>query len=515
MALLSLMGADAQAPTELPRLVVNILVDQLRTDYLETFAPLYGEDGFKLLMSQGQYYSDVQQPFQPVDRASATATIVTGAVPRQHGVPSLSWLSRKTLQPVFCVDDSRYTGLETSEKSSPNYLVAPTVTDELKHATARRAIVVSIAPERDMAVLLGGHVADGAFWLSDERGLWAGTSFYGQMPAWVAQYNASESPAKRIARMTWESTYDNAYPSFLYYHAIADEKAKNFKHTFSGDNRYRDFKTSALVNDEVVSLACHCAEATRLGLDHTPDMLAVGLYAGTFQGQEPAQCPSELQDTYVRLDIALGRLISTLRQRLGKDRVVFVVSSTGYDGSAYNPTIAAGTFNSDRAAKLLNMYLSAKYGQAQYVEASFGCQIYIDHKVVEQHQLLVNDVLAECEAFLSQMEGVADVYSPRSLVLGGFTPELTLIRNGWSAVRSGDLIVDVCPGWKIVTEQNTEYNYKGHPYTSYPLFILAPDTEPMKVTEQTSADVIAPTLASCLRIRAPNGSRAAPLRLTR
>ena len=510
---MSLVGVEAQTPTELPRLVVNILIDQLRTDYLETFAPLYGEDGFKLLMSKGRYYDDVQQPFLPVDRASATATIVTGAVPRQHGIPSQTWLSRKTLQPVFCVDDSRYAGHETSEKTSPNYLLAPTITDELKHATARQALVYSIAPERDMAVFLAGHAADGAFWLSDERGRWAGSAFYGKVPAWVASYNATDNPAQRVARSTWESTYDNAYPSFLYYHALADEKSKNFKHTFTGDSRYRQFKTSALVNDEVLSLVKHCLETTKLGLDNTPDMLCVGLYAGTFNGMEPSECPSELQDTYVRLDIALGQLMSSIRQRLGEDRVVFFVASTGYDDSAYNPTIQAGTFNVSRASMLLNMYLAAKYGQAQYVEANYGNQIYIDHKVVEQQQLQLNDVLAESEAFLVQMEGVSDVYSPRSMALDSHLPEIALIRNGWSAARSGDLTIEANPGWKIVTEQNTEYNYKGHPFTAYPLFMLGPEIEPSHVTEQTSSAAIAPTVARCLRIRAPNGSRAAPLSL--
>lgn len=512
MALISIISVDAQAPTELPRLVVNILIDQLRTDYLEMFSPLYGEDGFKRLMSQGRYYSDVQQDFSPVDRASAVASLVTGAPPRTNGVPSLTWLSRKTLQPVFCVDDSRYSGYETAEKSSPNYLLTSTITDELKQATARKAIVYSIAPERDMAVFMAGHVADGAFWINNDKGLWAGTSFYGPMPEWVARYNATENPAQQVAHAKWEPSFDNAYPSFLYYHTT-DAEAKAFKHTFSGSHRFHQFKTSALVNDEVVRMATFCAESTKLGTDYTPDILSIGLYAGTFNNQQIDTCPSELQDTYVRLDGALAKLITTLQQRFGQERVLFVITSTGYDGSEGKSTIEAGTFNVTRAAMLLNMYLGAKFGQAQYVEASYGNQIYIDKKVVEQQQLQLNDVLAESEAFIAQMEGVGEVYSSRSFAVGVRTPELTLARNAWSATRSGDIVVDILPGWKIISQNNTEQTAKGHPYTSYPMFVLGPEVLPAKVTAATTATAIAPTIARCLRIRAPNASREPPLAL--
>ena len=508
---MSIISVDAQAPTELPRLVVNILIDQLRTDYLETFAPLYGDDGFKRLMSEGRYYSDVQHPFAPVDRASATATLVTGATPRSHGVPALRWLSRKTLQPVFCVDDSRYAGIETSEKTSPNYLLTATVTDELKHATARQALVVSIAPERDMAVFLGGHSADGVVWLGDERGMWAGTSFYGSMPAWAANYNATESPAQRIAKTTWGPTYDNAYPSFLYYHALDDDKAKAFKHTFAGSHRYHEFKTSALVNDEVLNLASSCLETTKLGIDNTPDILSIGLYAGTFNNEAAETAPAELQDTYVRLDQTLGAFITKVLQRYGKERVVFVVSSTGYDASAYSPAISAGTFSIPKASMLLNMYLSAKFGQAQYVEATFGRQIFIDHKAVEQHQLQLNDILAESEAFLTQMEGVADVYSARSLAVGPRTPELTLVRNSWAPGRSGDIIVEVNSGWTVEQADGQKQTQRSQAYMAAPLFLLGSQYEAAHISSHVESTAIAPTIARCLRIRAPSASRAAPL----
>ena len=175
-----MMNVDAQSTAELPRLVVNILVDQLRADYLETFSPLYGEKGFKRLMAEARFYADSQQPFVDADRASAAATLVTGAVPRDHGIPSMTWLSRQTLQPLYCVDDTRYKGIETFDQSSPNYLLTSALSDELKQATARKSLVYSIAPERDMAVLMAAHVADGAYWIDDQTGSWCSSSFYGK-----------------------------------------------------------------------------------------------------------------------------------------------------------------------------------------------------------------------------------------------------------------------------------------------------------------------------------------------
>ena len=200
VALLALSGVEAQAASELPRLVVNILIDQLRTDYMEAFAPLYSEDGLKRLMTQSQYYADAQQPFRGADRASAAACLSTGAIPYDNGIPSRQWLSRQTLQPVYCVDDPSFSGHQTSERTSPRYLLTTSLSDELEMATGSRSLVYSICPERDMAVLLAGHAADGAFWLNDQRGAWSGAAFLGTFPAWAQDYEGQHSHSNRISK---------------------------------------------------------------------------------------------------------------------------------------------------------------------------------------------------------------------------------------------------------------------------------------------------------------------------
>lgn len=513
---MALMGVDAQNNPELPRLVVNILVDQLRTDYMEAFAPLYDEDGLKRLMAEARYYSDVQQPFYRVDRASAAATLITGAPPSAHGIPGLSWLSRETLQPIFCVDDARYNGLQTTERTSPQRLQTTTLTDELELATGKKAIVYSVAPEREVAVLMAGHLADGAFWLSDQSGSWCSTNYYGEVyPHWASTYERLDPLPSRIRKMVYESVYEGALQDFHYFQSLNDAEQKDFKHKFEGDRRYRLLKNSVLVNDEVVSFVEYCLRGSYLGRDRVPDILNVGLYVGNFDHKSVTEAPSELQDAYVRLDRSLARLMNAVEKAVGKGHSLFIVSSTGYTDSDGNGSrleqLPTGTFAMQRASMLLNMYLSALYGQAQYIEATYDNQIYFDHKLIEQHQLRLTELLTRSEEFLSLMAGVHQVYTSQSLMLSSWEPRMARIRAGWNAACSGDILIEVNPGWTLVAENNTDYTNPDEAYLNFPLFFLGADIETERITTPVITTAVAPTIARYLRIRAPNGSREAPL----
>ena len=168
-----LSGADMQAQTlqPAPRLVVNITVDQLRTDYIEHFAPLYGDGGFRKLLEHGRVYEAASYPFAPVDRASAIASIATGTTPHYNNIVATQWLDRNTLRQVFCTDDKEF-------GTSPHNMATSTVADELKISTKGAAIVYSVAPVKDAAVLSAGHAADGAFWVNDKTGQWATSGYY-------------------------------------------------------------------------------------------------------------------------------------------------------------------------------------------------------------------------------------------------------------------------------------------------------------------------------------------------
>lgn len=165
--------ASAQRLQPAPRLVVNITIDQLRTDYIQAFAPLYGPDGFKKLLSEGRVYEAASYDFLPIDRASAVASISSGTTPYYNNIVSSQWLDRATLRPVYCVADSKV-------GTSPCLLSTSTIGDELKVATGGSALVYALAFSRDAAVLSAGHAADGAVWVDDSRGVLATSAYYPQ-----------------------------------------------------------------------------------------------------------------------------------------------------------------------------------------------------------------------------------------------------------------------------------------------------------------------------------------------
>ena len=226
-----------QAMQSAPRLVVNITIDQLRTDYLEAFAPLYGEGGFKMLYSRGMVFTNVSYPFTPIDRASAITAIVTGTTPYYNSIVGAKWLDKKSLRPVFCVDDSKYSGYLTQDCSSPKNISTSTLGDELKMATGGAAIVYSVAPFRDAAVLSAGHAADGALWIDGDNGFWCSSNYYFKAtPSWIQAFNNINHA--KIESNDWEPI-NSLTGSFSFF--MSGGTQKPFKHKFDGDRRYREF----------------------------------------------------------------------------------------------------------------------------------------------------------------------------------------------------------------------------------------------------------------------------------
>lgn len=500
--LMAMVGTEAQTAPEVPRLVVQVVIDQLRTDYLEAFSPLYGEKGFRRLLSNGRIYRQAQYPFAQPDRASAVACLVSGASPYENGIVGERWLNRSTLQPVRCVSDG-----------TPAHLAVSTIADELKVATEGKSLVYSVSPYRDAAVLAAGHAADGSFWMDDETGKWT-TSAYYSSPSWLSYFNNSNHAAQRMTSLVWEPTNDFVGE---YNYFVSGGTKSPFRHTFKGDGRVRLFKASALVNEEVSEFVGHCLRNTLLGIDPVTDFLSVAYYAGNFDHRTVTECPMELQDTYVRLDEQVGRLFDMVEEKVGRNRVLFVVTSTGYsdaeqsDGNLSAYRIPSGEFNITRAQLLLNMYLSAVYGQAQYIEATMGNQIFFDLKGIEKRNINLSELLERSADFLMQLQGVRDVYTSQRLAQGAWIPGIRSLRNAYNPRTSGDIMVLVAPGWTLVNEQTGERKSQRETYMGFPLCFYGLDITPEVVESPVTVDHIAPTLARCLRIRAPNACSVAPL----
>ena len=505
----------AQDAPQVPSLVVNIVIDQLRSDYLDAFTPLYGQGGFQRLKEQGRFYSQAEYPFNSPDQASAMACLMTGTSPYVNGIVGTHWLDRQTLLPVFCVDDDSFPGIHTSEKSSPKHLAVSTITDELKISSEGKSIVYSIAPTREAAIFGAGHAANEAFWLDDWTGKWAASCYYDDYPDWATEYDVRSSLESRIADIQWKPLNEEV-TNFQYFVSSAESKGKAFSHKFNSNRKFREFKATACVNDEINLFAKEAIEKAGLGTDAVTDMLTLTYYAGAYDHQSAMQYGMEMQDTYARLDRQLEDLFDYVGEKVGMDKTLFVVTSTGYfdseelmDLSKYR--IPTGIFSITKAQLLLNMYLIAVYGPGNYVETAIDNQIYLNLKLIENRNLNLAEVLDRCSAFLIQLNGVKDVYTSQRLALGAWTPGISKLRNAYNPKCSGDILIQVSPGWLLNNEDTHEQSLSRESYLSFPLFFMGAGIVPEKVRIPVTIDQVAPTIAQTLRIRAPNACPQAPL----
>lgn len=512
IAALALSGVEAQNMQAVPRVVVNISIDQLRSDYLNAFLPIYGQGGFRLLLKDGRVYTHAEYAQSNLNRAACVATVATGTVPYNHGIVAEKWLDRKTLRPVGCVDDNADEGLLTAEKTSPSFLNVSTIGDELKVASEGKAIVYAISPFRDAAVLSAGHAANGAFWINQLTGRWCGTSYYGQMPAWVTVADKGNLLDDKLKSTEWKPLSDLS-GNFSYF--LSGGMKRPFVYKFKGTHRFAAFSTSGLVNEYVSDFAVSCIKTSGIGEDNITDYLSVTYYAGNYEHKPVSETPMEMQDTYLRLDKAIEKLVQAVDAKVGKDKALFVLTSTGYtdeettDLSKYR--IPTGTFYMNRAAGLLNMYLMAIYGQGQYVEANYGNEIYLNHKLLETKQLSLADVLERSQELLMQSDGVKDVYTSQRLLLGAWTPGINRIRNSYNPKCSGDILIQVAPGWRLYNEETKDNRLVKESYVPFPIIFYGCNVQAQTIDTPVTTDCIAPTLAQVMRIRAPNACSTAAL----
>lgn len=489
--------AQAQYGTrQVPRLVVAITIDQLRSDYLENFAPYYGTNGFRKLLTQGLVYENAAYPFVSPDKASAISTIISGTTPSYHSIIGEQWLDRNSLRPINCTEDPSHPGVPT-----PSQLAVSTLGDEMKVSSQGTAKIFAIAPFEDMAILAAGHAADGAFWLNEKNGQWTSSQYHSSnTPQWILSFNELSNTKRKKEKTEWQPQIIHQKP--------------DFKHVFKGNRQHLEYQTSGLINADITELALSCVNYQEMGADDTTDLLCLTYYAGPFDHKPVTECQKEIEDTYIRLDKELGNLVSRLESRVGKEEVLFVITSTGYsdpEGIDYaRYRIPTGIFYVNRTANLLNMYFGALWGQGRYVEACYDNQLFLNHKLLESKRISLTDASQRAQEFISQMTGVKNVYSSLQL-LNGSNGQLLKLRNSFNYQRNGDILIEVAPGWHL---QNEDTNYDRLSEASAPLFpiiIYGADIPATRVQLPVTTDRIAPTIAKTIHIRAPNACTAEPL----
>lgn len=517
--LLSLVTINTmvQAQTSRPRLVVGIVVDQLRTDYIDYLRHMFGEKGFKRLMDNGVFMRDVDFHRSVTDAPSATAVLCTGNWPSTTGLPNATIYDPASKRSVAALSDQKMVGNYSDEAYSPAALRISTIADEIAIDGAGVSAIYSVSTDPQQAIVLSGHAGKGAVWIDDSNGRWASTTYYSDFPQPLAIRNQYSPLSKRLDTIRWTPSRPlKDYPG-----VPPQKKIYPFKHIFptSDKNVYKYFKRSAPANTEVADAAIECMKSYGMGKrGEAIDMIGIGLSAAPYKGVRDGDYRIELEDTYLRLDAEIGKILDEVDRTVGLNNALVWVASTGYydDATTDDPRyrIPTGEFSLRRAESLLNAYLSAKYGNADYVESLHNGQVYLDRSLIERKNLNLDDIRNESRTFLLKMSGVAHAYTLDD-ILSGRIPGTEALRLSVDAKTCGDIFLSFNPGWNITDDIN-------YPTTTWPVrtgqvltpaFIMAPDVKVEEIGTPVDATAIAPTITSALHIRSPNGAEHRPMPL--
>ena len=516
IALLTIAQIQAQQQTGMPRLVVVISVDQLRSDYIQYFEHMFGSKGIKRLMQEGIYSPRIEFDFPNVEKSSAVATLLTGSNPKSHGIvfPTL-YSEKQTFGPPVgrsVLQDSAYMGNYTDESYSPKALLASTISDELAIASKMQSRIYSVAPDPETAILGAGHAGNGAFWIDDKSGVWASTTYYTDMPFSIEKYNQEEAFAQKAEHLTWMPLYPiseyNAFPYTL------DEFP--FQYTFDKDDdeRFAKLKSTPLVNTEITNVAKLLIDQYELGTKKIPDYLSISYYAGNYLPNLSKEYSPEIQDLYCRLDREIEELLYHIEKKVGLQNTLICLIGTGYsanDGEIPESSrVQKGQFYPDRCTALLNMYLMILYGQEPWVTGYHDQQIFLNRQLIEEKKIPQDEILRKAAEFVMQFSGVQEVTTNSLLFYGNTNDQRARFREGMHKSVVGDIQIELEPGWSISYEK-VKSNCTRYNAVLSPFVLWGAGIQPQKLTRPVQAVEIAPTVTHVLRIRPPNACRKTPL----
>jgi len=510
IAVLSIANLHAQQSSDPPKLVISIVIDQLRGDYLQYFSPTFGEKGFKRLLNEGLVYHNMDFGFPNVGQAASIATISTGAYPYDHGIVSDKNYDFETRREVSAVHDDTYLGNYTTERYSPLALMSSTMSDELKTAGKGKSDVFAIAPEPEEAILSVGKYADAAFWLDNSNGKWATTTYYKNVPWYVDKYNSTFAVGNNPDRV-WTPAL-SSYNGFPY-----TQDTTPFKYTISkGDyDKFMKIKQMPFINTEITNLASNFFEYADFGKRSYPDFLSLTFYAGNYKySSNYDDFGQEIQDIYYRLDKEIETLLDLADKKVGLKNVLVILSSDGYYDSAaklpegFKP---AGEFYPSRCTSLLNMYLMAIYGSGNWVQGYYNEQIYLNKKLIENQNVNWNEILMKAADFIARFSGVKEVTTAQRWFVDD-AGRAVEFRRGMNKKLSGDIFIELQPGWTVVNEnQNNKTDYTRAKAVLPPLIMFGWNVRKEHIFRPVRATEIAPTVAFILRITTPNAAQDAPL----
>lgn len=523
----SFFAQSAYCGEKRPKLVVGIIVDQMRWDYLYRFQERYTKGGFKRLLREGFSFENVMINYLPSFTAVGHASIFTGSVPAIHGIAGNDWIDQASNRYWYCTEDTSVNSVgcnSSSGKMSPNNLLSSTITDELRISSNFKSKVVGISIKDRAAILPAGHNPTAAFWLDDETGKFITSSWYmNRLPDWVNVFNQRNRSESLLSK-----GWNTLYPINTYHQSSPDdvlwegrhrgEKKPVFPHDVASYYKanHSVLRSTPFGNTLTLEFAFAAIEGYNLGKGSSTDFLTLNFastdYAGHFYGPNSI----EIEDVYLRLDKEIALLLSYLDKRIGKSN--YLIFLTADHGAAHSVNylqqhqMHSGLLDVKNIIKRLDSTITQKYKVNNILLSSTNYLLNFDLRKIEKNNLDFEEVKRFCTTFLEKQPGVQFAVDIKNMGISPIPESLKIqIINGYNAVRCGQIIIIPQPGWfqgfSVGTNHGTWNPYDTH----IPLIFMGWNISHGKSYNLYNMTDIAPTLSALLSIQMPNGCIGKPI----
>jgi predicted AlkP superfamily pyrophosphatase or phosphodiesterase len=509
--------------------VIGLVIDQMRWDYLYRFYNRYGEGGFKRLLKEGFSCENTYINYLPSTTAPGHTCIYTGSVPSISGIAGNNWTEQLSGARVYCTDDTTVApvGALSAEdgKMSPRNLLVTTITDELRIATNYRSQVVGISLKDRAAILPAGHTGNAAFWLDDRSGHFISSTYYmNQLPNEVEKFNSE----KKIDQYL-QSDWNTLYPIQTYIQSDSDNKSYEGKlpgetapvfphHIREAYVKNRgSFRSTPFGNSLTFDFAKTILETYQLGKGSSTDFLTINCASTDYVGHLFGPNSIEIEDTYLRLDLALSGFLTLLDSKIGKGQyLIFLTADHGAAhavGFSQEHRVPADFYSASALLSELNKLIQQKYGYYNMIRSAENYQINFDLERIAAYNTDLDPIKKLVVDYLKKQPGVAYAVDMDKIQDAAIPePIRTMVINGYNVKRSGQVQVVFQPGWLESYARTGTTHGTWDPYdTHIPLIFMGWDIHPGVTATLVQMTDIAPTLAALLHIQEPNGNIGKPI----
>lgn len=505
-----------------PKLVVGMVVDQMRWDYLYRFYSRYGQGGFKRLINEGFSAENTLIPYTPTLTACGHSSVYTGSVPAINGIIGNNWFDPQLGRDVYCVEDKSVITVGSVSKAglmSPKNLLVTTVTDELRMATNFRSKVISVSLKDRGAILPGGHTANGVYWYDGATGNFiTSTHYMQQLPTWVNDFNAKKLPNKYFSE-DWNTLYpittytESTADDKAYERLFKDEKTPTFPHLFKqyANKNYSLMTSMPQGNTFTLEFAKTAIPAEKLGQTGNTDFLAVSLSSTDYVGHQFGPNSIELEDTYLRLDKDLEDFFNYLDQTIGKGNYLFFLTAdhgvTHVPGFSKENKLPSGGLATKKYKSDLDSLILKEFKVKDAIFTLINNQLIFDTDAIKAANADYSKIKQFSIDYLVKQEGVLNAIDIKNIGNASLPQDLKMkITNGYNARRSGDVYIILDAGWYPSLSPGTGHA-AWNPYDSHiPNVFMGWGVRPGKTNKEYYMTDIAPTVAALLHIQQPSGS---------